>query len=339
VGEPISGELWEYALAWRNSAPKGAAMTVSPLPHPDAPYDFAQAVILASDAAVLMLDEQLRILVASRSFCHAFQINPAHVTGRLISFLGSGEWDSPQLDAMLAATAAGLTEVNGYEMRLLRFDRPVRTLVINAHRIDHPDKNNVRVLMSVLDVTDIRAMHAQKEELIREKASLQQELQHRVANSLQIIASILMQNAKAMLLDGSQLPFRDASSHSKATSELQQQLSLRTGADTALSPYLTNLIRVIGASLIHDRDTVSIKVDVDDSVVAGAMATSIGLLVAELVINALKHAFPSARGGTVSVSYRSDGEGWTLVVRDDGVGMLNAWQDAKAGLGTSIVRA
>ena len=59
----------------------------------------------------------------------------------------------------------------------------------------------------------------------------------------------------------------------------------------------------------------------------------------ELVINALKHAFPAHTRGKILVGYRSNGPDWTLSVEDDGVGMPTGNQRAKAGLGTGIIEA
>lgn len=64
-----------------------------------------------------------------------------------------------------------------------------------------------------------------------------------------------------------------------------------------------------------------------------------GLVVPELVINALKHAFPGGRPGHVLVGYAAKGADWTLSVSDDGVGMAEGAERARAGLGTRIVQA
>jgi chemotaxis protein methyltransferase CheR len=71
------------------------------------------------------------------------------------------------------------------------------------------------------------------------------------------------------------------------------------------------------------------------------MAVSLGLVVTELVINALKHAFPNQRPDCkVVVSYQTDNDDWTLVVSDNGVGKQEIPADlAKGGLGTSLVKA
>ena len=66
---------------------------------------------------------------------------------------------------------------------------------------------------------------------------------------------------------------------------------------------------------------------------------SLGLIVTELVINALKHAFPDGAGGTIKVSYFSSTTGWRLAVADDGAGMSQVEVVPRSGLGTSIVGA
>ena len=63
-----------------------------------------------------------------------------------------------------------------------------------------------------------------------------------------------------------------------------------------------------------------------------------GLISTELVINSLKHAFPSHRHGKIIVDYQSHGPNWTLSVSDNGVGMP-ANPTSKPGLGTNIVQA
>jgi two-component sensor histidine kinase len=91
--------------------------------------------------------------------------------------------------------------------------------------------------------------------------------------------------------------------------------------------------------MISDHDDQSIEVHTDDSVVLADVSVSLGLIVTELVINALKHAFPGGRGGTIKVDYLSHGPNWTLSVGDNGVGMPRDVASTTPGLGTSIVEA
>ena len=90
--------------------------------------------------------------------------------------------------------------------------------------------------------------------------------------------------------------------------------------------------------MIRDHNQLSLDVSVDGSITPADVSVSLGLIVTELVINALKHAFPEDRKGKIKVDYRSHGENWALSVVDDGVGMpVDA--SVKPGLGSSIIQA
>ena len=93
------------------------------------------------------------------------------------------------------------------------------------------------------------------------------------------------------------------------------------------------------ASMIPDPTNMSLTVKADEGTATVDTSVSLGLIVTELVINALKHAFPSNRSGKIVVGYDNHGVDWTLSVSDDGVGMPTGVVPAKAGLGTSIVQA
>ncbi len=77
----------------------------------------------------------------------------------------------------------------------------------------------------------------------------------------------------------------------------------------------------------------------DGSSVNADISVSLGLIVTELVINALKHAFPGDHSGKIVVDYHAQESDWKLSVSDDGVGTPDTLADAKPGLGTSIVEA
>jgi two-component sensor histidine kinase len=297
------------------------------------------AVILSSNAPLLLLDGDLVVLAASASFCSAFGIDPATAPDQALFTLGDGEWDVRQLRSLLTNTVAGNAEIEAYEMDLKRTGKTTRRLVLNARKLDYADADNVRLLLSVSDITDARAAEKIKDDLLREKAILLQEVQHRVANSLQIIASVLLQSAKHVHSDETRTHLYDAHNRVMSVASVQQQLAASRLGDVALRPYFTTLCQSIGASMIRDAKQLSLEVTADDSVTSADVSVSLGLVVTELVINALKHAFPGRRHGKILVDYRSDGAQWTLTVRDNGVGMPADVASAKPGLGTSIVEA
>ena len=316
------------------------------VPHDEAAFTLALAVIAASDAPLLLLDSQLAVIAASTSFCRAFQIDPNQVTGREIFALGNGEWDAPRLRSLLGATLSGLAKVDSYEMDLKRDAREPLCLVLKAEKLAYENAGEPRLLLAISDVTQARiaerlkdSLLREKDNLLRDKAVLLQELQHRVANSLQIIASVLMMSARKVQSEETRGHLQDAHNRVMSIAALQQQLAVSTSDRIALNSYFTRLCQSLGASMIHDPNQIKLEVTVDDSVVAADASVSLGLIVTELVINALKHAFPGDRHGKILVGYQSDHDGWTLSVTDDGVGMSTSRGGSPVGLGTSLVEA
>lgn len=306
--------------------------------HPEGPLSLGLAVIRSSPTPVILLDADLMVVAASTSFCDAFGLSPDRIAGALMPSLGSGEWGSPQLHILLMATARSDVAVDAYEMNLDAPHRGLRCVVISARRLV-TEEDNVRLLVAVTDVTEARAADKLKDNLLREKAILLQEVQHRVANSLQIIASVLMQNARKVQSEETRLHLHDAHSRVMSIATLQQQLAVSRLGDVEIRPYLTQLCRSIAASMIHHPERLTLEVGGDDSATSGDISVSLGLIVTELVINALKHGYPGERGGRILVTYGSDAQGWILSVCDDGVGMPDSPANTTPGLGTSIIEA
>jgi len=307
--------------------------------HPDGPLSLALAVVGSSTVPLLLLDDVLKVIAASASFCRVFQIDPERILGRFLGELGTGEWNKPQLRVLLEATARGNADIDAYEMDLKGPRRGVRKLVINAQRLDYAADQPIRLLVTVEDVTDARAEDQLRDDLLREKCILLQELQHRVANSLQIIASVILQSARRTQSDETRLHLKDAHSRVMSVAALQQQLAASRLGEVELAPYFVQLCKSIGASMIHDPERLTLSVEADDSSATADVSVSLGLVVTELVINALKHAFPGGRSGAIRVGYESHDGNWTLTVADDGVGMPKDAASATPGLGTSIVEA
>ncbi len=297
------------------------------------------AVIVSSHEPLLFLATDLTVITASTSFCQAFQIDPAGVAGRRLDELGAGEWAIPQLASLLKATASGNAQIDAYEIELRRKGHEPQCLLLNARKLDDGGALGVRLLLAITDITLVRAEARKKDELIREKAVLLQEVQHRVANSLQIIASVLMQSARRVQSEEARGYLRDAHHRVLSIAAVQRHLAASSLGNVALRPYLTELCESLAASMIFDPERLSIEVSVDNSVVDANASVSLGLIVTELVINALKHAFPEQRRGKIVVDYHSDGGKWTLSVTDDGIGMPAGADKAKPGLGTGIVEA
>jgi two-component sensor histidine kinase len=305
-------------------------------PHPQAPLSLALAVVESSEIPTLLLDGGLIVIAASASFRRAFHLDTA---GLPLFALGEGEWNTAELQSRLTATAGGHGATEAYEIDLVRTGRETRRLVLHARKLDHADVDNVRLLLTACDVTDARAAEKLKDERVCESDILLHEVQHRVANSLQIVASMLLLNARKVQSEESRGHLREAHQRVMSVAAVQRQMVASRLGIVELGPYFDQLCLSLGTSMIFDRDQISLAVVADDSAVDGPVSVSLGLIVTELVINAIKHAFPAKRRGKIVVDYRSTGSAWTLSVTDNGVGMPKAAAGGPHGLGVGIVEA
>jgi two-component sensor histidine kinase len=300
----------------------------------------AMALVESSKAPLLLLDDDVVVVGASNSFCNTFNLDPANIANRRLAELGAGEWDVPQLNSLLMATIGGAAEIDAYEMDLVREGKATCRLILSAHKLNYFDTETVRVVLAATDVTATRLAEKQKDDLVREKHVLLQELQHRVANSLQIIASVLMQSARRVQSEETRLHLQDAHSRVMSIATLQKQLAVAQLKSVELRTYFADLCQSISASMIDDAERITLETNVDDTSTNSDVSVSMGLIVTELVINAIKHAFtPQTRGGRIIVSFAAEKENWLLSVSDNGRGMPVGDEDGKRGLGTGIVEA
>jgi two-component sensor histidine kinase len=214
-------------------------------------------------------------------------------------------------------------------------------MLLNARRVFDEDGSASAILLAIEDVTRRREAEREKDELLQQKEILLQEMQHRVANSLQIIASILLIKARTVQSEETRLHLHDAHQRVMSVATVQQQLQASgLNESIQIGPYLSKLCASLAASMIGDRRPLAIKVEAPSGRAISSEAVSLGLIVTELVINALKHGFPSAAEGEILVSYDVQDTGWRLSVSDNGSRSQEAGgKPPHTGLGTSIVEA
>jgi two-component sensor histidine kinase/PAS domain-containing protein len=302
----------------------------------------AHAIVDTVRDPLMVLDHDLRVIAASRSFYKTFRLVREDVRGHLLYKIDGGQWDIPELRELLGTISSGQATVEGYEV-----DREFpaigqRVMLLNARKVFYEKVTHTSILLAFEDITDRRAIERQVQELLREKDMLLEEMQHRVANSLQIIASILLIKARTVQSEETRLQLEDAHQRVLSVAAVQQHLHLSgRNEPIELANYLTKLCETLAKSMIGDSRPISLKVDSDAGTAISRDAVSLGLIVTELVMNALKHAFPGEKpDAAIIVSYKVAGTDWKLTVSDNGIGKPDvSASDTKPGLGTSLVKA
>jgi chemotaxis protein methyltransferase CheR len=304
-------------------------------------HSLAEAIVDTVREPLVVLDRDLRVIAASRSFYRIFAAEPRNTEGRMLFELGDGQWNIPALRTVLEDIIPKHRTVEAYEVEHEFPTIGRRVMLLNARQVLDANGSGSALLLAIEDVTQRRDADREKDELLRQKEVLLQEMQHRVANSLQIIASILLLKARTVQSEEIRLHLHDAHQRVMTVATVQQQLQASgLNESIEIGPYLTKLCDSLAKSMIGDRRPLSIKVQDIGGAATSSQAVSLGLIVTELVINALKHAFPSGETGEIMVSYDARGSGWRLSVSDNGTGPADVSAERPhTGLGTSIVEA
>ena len=306
----------------------------------------AQAVFDSIPEPLVVLDPQFRIIAASRAFRSAFGFDSAQGSRNNLFELLSGKWDFPELRELLNSVATGKSEVvhEAIERQSLTGSG---TTLFSAKRIARADQPEATILLTITDISQRRSVERERqalldhaEELLRQQSIMLREMEHRVANSLQIIASILLLKAKSVSSEETRQELHDAHKRVMSIAEVQKHLHSTGGLDQIeVSTYLDKLCSGLARSMIRDQGSIAVKVIAEEGLVASSVAVSLGLIVTELVINAIKHAFPDERpGGMILVTYERNEADWKLVVSDNGVGKSELI-DEHPGLGITIIGA
>jgi two-component sensor histidine kinase len=302
----------------------------------------AQAIVDTVREPVLVLDKALRVIAASRSFYSLFQVTPEDTQGRLLYELGDGQWDIPKLRLLLEKIIPEHGVMENYDVEEEFPGAGRRTMCLNAREVFYEGGADPTILLGMQDVTRQSALEREKEALLRQKDVLLEELQHRVVNSLQIIASIILMKARTVKSEETRLHLQDAHSRVMSIAALQEHLHAPgIGGPIDVGPYLAKLCDALASSMIGDTRPISLKVCGDGGSTTSREAECLGLIVTELVMNALKHGFPGDRtDGWITVGYDAAGTNWKLSVADNGIGRPDGvFAQVKTGLGTSIVKA
>jgi PAS domain S-box-containing protein len=186
----------------------------------------------------------------------------------------------------------------------------------------HGDDDGVLdgLLHAAFDVTDHQVGAERLRQLLDRQQVSFEELRHRAVNRSQLILSLLRLQASEAGDPDVRSALETAASRVRALVLADQRLgSMPDGAALRLGDCLRGLAEALRPSF--EQRGIGFEVSVDDSDVPSRVAAPLGLLVNELLMNCLKHAFPERRSGTVKLAGMTAGESLKIIVADDGVGL------------------
>ena len=309
----------------------------------------ALAIVDTLPEPFLVLDESLNLLAGSRCFFEVFKEDPEEALGRSFFDISGGQWDIPGLRQLLEAVVPAHTPVEGFEFERVLAHRGKRAIQLNALPIRDEQGASRLVLLAIKDITERRDADREKqrllehtEELLEQQSTLLKEMRHRIANSLQIIASILLLKAGSVSSEETKNELRAAHQRVMSVAAVQGHLNASEGIEQIeMGPYLNKLCTGLSASMVGPKQAIDIAVATSEGSLPTSHAVSIGLIVTELVINAIKYAFPRPRkSARIRVTFETAQSDWKLTVSDNGAGRLPGTDaEASTGLGAALVAA
>jgi PAS domain S-box-containing protein len=201
-------------------------------------------------------------------------------------------------------------------------------------------------LVSVLDITErersMRQLNERAAELVdslKDRDVLLREVHHRVKNNLQVISSLINMQVRKLEPGVSRDVLVECKTRFEAVALIHEKLGQSCDyAHICFSDYISSL----ADNVLHatDASAAGVSLSIDADVVSLGMNKVIpcGLILNELLTNAMKHAFPEDRGGAIRVTLKHNGpDRIRLTVSDNGVGMQVCGTEVTASVGLQLV--
>ena len=283
---------------------------------------FSGILAIAEDA-VISVDEEQRVILFNQGAEKIFGYSAAQILGEPIDRLLPEAARASHRQSITEFAQSGRVTRKMAERGAVRGMRKNGTEFPAEASISKLELDGRKIFTVMLrDITERKRAEQELQASLHQKDVLVKEIHHRVKNNLQVISSLL--NLQAGHLGGkSPLEvFRDSQDRVRSMALVHEQMYQSADLSSIVfGDYLHILTRDLFVAYGISPETVSLSISAEDVSFNVDMAVTCGLIVNELVSNALKHAFPGHRGGTIEICLRASGDDTlTLLVKDNGVG-------------------
>jgi len=309
---------------------------------------FALSTVNSIDANIAILDGEGEILSVNRSwreFALNNSVDPvsvfegANYLAVCDAAAAGGDENAARFAAGIRAVISGSAESHVQEYPC-HSPKERRWFVGTVTRFtgDGP----VRIVVAHVNITERVLAEEKITASLREKEVLLKEIHHRVKNNMQVISSLMGLQWPYIERGGDiKAIFNDMESRIKSMAIVHDKLyNSPDFSNIDFKEYISSLLATIGDSYMGVSDRISINVNVKRLLIGIDVAIPCGLILNELITNAVKYAFPGGRGGVITITMEEiDGQRYLMSVKDDGVGLPDGFNVETSGsLGMRLVR-
>lgn len=238
-------------------------------------WQLTQSIVDTIRDPLVVLEEDMTIVTASKAFLTIFGITEAETHGRLVAELGQHQWDVPALRHLMEKVLPENKPIESFEIEDNFPGLGRRVFNLNARKISQPGNHAHRMLLVFEDITDRK----QRE---RDALSLTNEISHRIKNNLQVIVGLIAYEAKwtaAPCVQG----YKTMQARIGAIAQLYDLISQTSlGRTVAVDAYLREIAKAMSASLLGNTSGIEIEVEGEALEIDPDRAVPFGLLVNEL---------------------------------------------------------
>ena len=273
---------------------------------------------------LIVLDSDLRVFSANRSFYKSFKVTPAETIGNLIYDLGNRQWDIPKLRTLLEDILPKDNKFDDYEVEHVFSNIGHKIMLLNARRITHKEKGPQMILLAIEDITKFRKLE-------RERKNMLSMFAHDMKNP-----AVTSEGFLSRLISGKM---------GTLTEEQQDYLEIIHGELNKLSELISDFMQfsrfealeykpvlapfnmqeeirknIEAEEVEAEKKTITIGLEPLDTIspIVNADAVMVNRVIRNLLVNAIKYTEP---GGTVTVKISDRGNEILVSVKDTGIGI------------------
>jgi PAS domain S-box-containing protein len=306
-----------------------------------AQHELLQNILDTNPNAIFVKDREGKFVLCNQTWFKVFGRNVENITGLTDAELHPNQEDVKRFIAQDQEVFTTLQEILIAEEPYHTQSGEVQWFQTLKKPLFSSDGQVRQVLGVATNITQRKIAEIQIQESLREKEVLLQEIHHRVKNNLQVISSLLDLQSQQIEEQATLELFKHCSNRIRAMVLVHETLyKFKDFARIDFAEYIEDLSSYLFSSYGVDVDHINLKLELDKVALNVDTAIPCGLIINELVSNALKYAFPNNAKGTIYIVLHVEKYNhYTLIIRDNGIGLPPNWElKAVNSLGLKLVQ-
>ncbi len=276
-----------------------------------------RSLIESAKDPISVMDFNGIFILANSAGAHSLNMEPSELVGKSLMDIFPESADQ-QIESIRKVFKTG----KGLEIELPVMHEGVVGWYSTSIQPLFGPENNVKSVQTISrDITEIMETQKKLQVALEQKEMLLKEIHHRVKNNLMIISSLLSIQSRFIKDKEALGIFKESQNRAKSMALIHERLYRSTDLKRIdIGDYIRTLSNDLFHTYVVNSQKIQIKLDVEDVMVDINTAIPLGLIINEIITNALKHAFPNDMQGTLLISFHRIDDKLKLEVSDDGIG-------------------